>query len=74
MTRRVAELGMDEQRTIPPGLPGRFFEHAIDDPDVRMRIAQRALAGEAIADLAAEYGISTRTVARYRDALCGGES
>lgn len=64
---------MDEQRTIPPGLPGKFFEHAIDDPNLRIRIAQRALAGEPLGDLAVEYGISVRTVMRYRDALAGGE-
>lgn len=64
---------MDEQRTIPPGLPGKFFEHAIDDPNLRIRIAQRALAGESLADLATVYGISVRTVMRYRDALAGGE-
>lgn len=74
MTRRVSHWVMYQQRTIPPGLPGKFFEHAIDDPNVRIRIAQRALAGGPLVDLAAEYGISVRTVMRYRDALGGGES
>jgi hypothetical protein len=71
VTHGVAQLGMSQQ--IPEGLPGKFFPHAVDDPDVRVRIAQRALAGESIAALAAEYGISGRTVMRYRDALSGGE-
>lgn len=55
------------------GIPGRFFPHAIEDEQTRIRIAERAQAGESIAALAAEYGISPRTVMRYRDALAGGE-
>ncbi|MBN7463753.1 helix-turn-helix domain-containing protein [Mycobacteroides abscessus] len=62
---------MSQQRVIPPGYPGKFFEPAISDPDDRIRIAQRALSGESLESLASEYGISTRTVARYRDALRG---
>lgn len=58
---------------IPEGLPGKFFPHAVDDHDTRVLIAQRALAGEPISALASEYGVSTRTVMRYRNAL-GGES
>lgn len=60
--------------TIPDGLPGKFFPHAVEDEQTRIRIAQRALAGESVSDLAAEYRISARTVARYRDALGGGEN
>lgn len=54
------------------GIPGKFFPHAISDEQTRTTIAQRAQAGESIAALAEEYGVSTRTVQRYRDAL-GGE-
>ncbi|CPR69536.1 helix-turn-helix domain-containing protein [Mycobacteroides abscessus] len=54
------------------GVPGRFFPHAVPDPDTRIRIAQRALAGESIAALADEFHISTRTVTRYRASLEGG--
>lgn len=61
---------MNQQR----GVPGRFFPYAIEDEQTRLRIAQRALNGESITDLAAEYNVSARTVARYRDALGGGES
>lgn len=64
---------MSQQRQIPPGYPGKFFEPAVPDPGDRLTIAQRALAGEPLASLAAEYGISERTVMRYRDALKGGE-
>ncbi|MGV7586347.1 helix-turn-helix domain-containing protein [Mycobacterium kansasii] len=59
---------MNQQR----GVPGRFFPYAIEDEQTRLRIAQRALNGESISDLAAEYGISSRTVMRYRDAPGGG--
>lgn len=55
------------------GVPGRFFPHAIEDEQTRIRIAQRAQAGESVSALAEEYGVSTRTVHRYRDALSGGE-
>ncbi|SIF24299.1 helix-turn-helix domain-containing protein [Mycobacteroides abscessus] len=65
---------MNQQRTIPPGFPGRFFPHAVEDEQTRLRIAQRALAGESVTSLAAEYDISVRTVMRYRDALGGGEN
>ncbi|WP_458317871.1 helix-turn-helix domain-containing protein [Mycolicibacterium brisbanense] len=54
------------------GIPGKFFPHAISDPDTRRRIAERAAAGESVTALATEYGVSVRTVQRYRDAL-GGE-
>lgn len=57
---------------IPEGLPGKFFPHAVTDHDTRIRIAQRALGGEPLSALATEFGISTRTVMRYRAAL-GGE-
>lgn len=67
----MAELGMDQQRTVPPGLPGRFFSYAIADEQTRLLIAQRALSGESVTELAAEYGVSTRTVMRYRDAFGG---
>ncbi|WP_396909859.1 helix-turn-helix domain-containing protein [Mycolicibacterium sp.] len=60
------------QQTL--GIPGRSFEHAVSDPDTRIRIAERAAAGESVSALAAEYGISSRTVMRYRDALSGGET
>lgn len=73
MTRGMAQLVMSQQRTIPPGYPGRFFTPAVPDPGDRLAIAQRALSGESLESLAAEYGVSTRTVARYRDALRGGE-
>lgn len=69
----MSPWGMNQQRVIPPGLPGKFFEHAVEDEQTRLRIAQRALAGEPLADLAVEYGISVRTVMRYRDALAGGD-
>ncbi|SIF60571.1 Uncharacterised protein [Mycobacteroides abscessus subsp. abscessus] len=59
---------------IPEGLPGKFFPHAVEDHDTRIRIAQRALEGESLTALAAEYGISARTVMRYRAALNGGEN
>ncbi|WP_162625494.1 helix-turn-helix domain-containing protein [Mycolicibacterium llatzerense] len=62
---------MSQQRTIPPGYPGRFFTPAVPDPGDRLTIAQRALDGESVTDLAAEYGVSARTVMRYRDALRG---
>ncbi|MGW4100623.1 helix-turn-helix domain-containing protein [Mycobacterium sp. NPDC004974] len=55
------------QQTI--GIPGKFFPHAIPNPDTRLIIAQRAQAGERLTALAAEYGVSARTVQRYRDAL-----
>lgn len=55
------------------GVPGRFFPHAVTDPDTRLTIAQRAQAGESLTALADEYGVSARTVMRYRDALEGGE-
>lgn len=54
-------------------IPGKFFPHAISDEQTRIRIAERAAAGEPLAALAKEYGVSTRTVTRYRDALAGGE-
>ncbi|OBA98296.1 hypothetical protein A5666_22925 [Mycolicibacterium fortuitum] len=54
-------------------MPGKFFPHAISDDQTRIHIAQRAQAGESVSALAAEYGVSTRTVQRYRDALEGGE-
>ncbi|MBN3455674.1 helix-turn-helix domain-containing protein [Mycobacterium sp. DSM 3803] len=54
-------------------IPGKFFPHAIEDEQTRIRIAQRAAAGEPVSALAAEYGVSTRTVMRYRSALEGGE-
>jgi hypothetical protein len=54
-------------------MPGRFFEPAVPDPGDRIRIAQRALDGEPLSALAAEYGVSERTVMRYRDALKGGD-
>jgi hypothetical protein len=47
--------------------------HAVPDPNTRLEIAKRAQAGELLAALATEYGVSTRTVQRYRDALSGGE-
>jgi len=53
-------------------MPGKFFPHAIEDEQTRIHIAQRAQAGESIAALAEEYGVSARTVMRYRDALSGG--
>lgn len=53
------------------GIPGKFFPHAISDPDTRRSIAERAATGESITALAAEYGVSVRTVQRYRDALEG---
>lgn len=56
------------------GIPGRSFEHAVSDEQTRIRIAQRAVAGESVSALATEYGVSTRTVQRYRDALAGGET
>ncbi|MGV0675685.1 helix-turn-helix domain-containing protein [Mycolicibacterium fortuitum] len=55
------------------GIPGRFFPYAVPDDQTRIHIAQRAQAGESVSALAAEYGVSTRTVRRYRDALEGGE-
>lgn len=73
MTHDVAQLGMSQQRVIPEGYPGRFFTPAVPDPGDRLAIAQRALDGESLDQLAVEYGISTRTVMRYRDALRGGE-
>ncbi|WP_176138316.1 helix-turn-helix domain-containing protein [Mycobacterium sp. D16Q16] len=60
---------MDQQTR---GIPGKFFPYAVPDQDTRLTIAQRAQAGESVSALAAEYGISPRTVMRYRDAL-GGE-
>lgn len=60
---------MNQQMTK---IPGKFFPHAISNPDTRLTIARRAQAGETLTALAAEYGVSTRTVQRYRDAL-GGE-
>lgn len=59
---------------IPEGLPGKYFPHAVTDPNDRLRIAQRALNGESVTALAAEYNVSARTVMRYRDALGGGEN
>lgn len=53
-------------------IPGRSFPYAVSDETTRITIAQRAVAGESLAVLAAEYGVSTRTVQRYRDALSGG--
>lgn len=67
----MSELVMSQQRVIPPGMPGRWFEPAVTDPNTRLQIAQRALAGESVTDLAAEFNVSTRTVMRYRDALRG---
>lgn len=67
----MSHCDMSQQRIIPPGYPGKFFEPAIADPNTRLEIAQRALAGESLESLAVEYGVSTRTVARYRDALRG---
>ncbi|WP_276822440.1 helix-turn-helix domain-containing protein [Mycolicibacterium mageritense] len=64
---------MSQQRVIPEGFPGRFFTPAVPDPGDRIRIAQRALDGESLEALAAEFNVSTRTVARYRDALRGGD-
>lgn len=55
------------------GIPGRSFEHAISDEQTRLTIAQRAQAGESVSALAEEYGVSSRTVMRYRNALNGGE-
>ena len=60
--------------TQQTGIPGRFFPHAVPDPGIRLTIARRAAAGESLADLAAEYGISARTVMRYRAAFEGGEN
>ncbi|WP_074341966.1 helix-turn-helix domain-containing protein [Mycobacteroides abscessus] len=60
--------------TIPDGLPGKFFPHAVEDEQTRILIAQRALRGESVTALAAEYNVSARTVMRYRDALGGGEN
>lgn len=54
------------------GIPGKFFPYAVPDDQTRIQIAQRAQAGESIAALAEEYGVSARTVMRYRDALSGG--
>lgn len=70
MTRGMSQLGMDQQTQK---IPGKFFPHAISDEKTRIRIAERAVAGESITALATEYGISARTVMRYRDALAGGE-
>ncbi|MCB9441158.1 MAG: hypothetical protein H6523_13030 [Mycolicibacterium sp.] len=53
---------------LSPGVPGRQFEHRIADPEVRSTIGRRALAGEQVERLAAEYGVSASTVRRYRDA------
>ncbi|MCB0927103.1 MAG: helix-turn-helix domain-containing protein [Mycobacterium sp.] len=50
------------------GVPGRSFEHRIPDPEVRATIGRRALAGEQVERLAAEFGVSASTVRRYRDA------
>lgn len=72
MTRRVSQLGMNKQTSR--GIPGRSFPPAVPDPNIRREIAERAQAGEPLAALAEEYGISTRTVQRYRDALSGGEN
>ncbi|MBX8688095.1 helix-turn-helix domain-containing protein [Mycobacterium sp. 20091114027_K0903767] len=55
------------------GTPGKFFPYAVPDDQTRIQIAQRAQAGESLTALAAEYGVSVRTVQRYRDALEGGE-
>lgn len=57
------------QQTLRERIP-----HAVPDPNTRLEIAKRAQAGEPLAALAAEYGVSTRTVMRYRDALSGGET
>lgn len=54
------------------GIPGKFFPYAVPDEDTRITIAERAVAGESVSALADEYGISARTVMRYRDALIGG--
>lgn len=54
------------------GVPGKFFPYAVPDDQTRIHIAQRAQDGESVSALAAEYGVSARTVMRYRDAL-GGE-
>ncbi len=62
--------GMNQQTQK---MPGKFFPHAIEDEQTRIRIAERAQAGESVSALAEEYGVSTRTVMRYRDALEGGE-
>lgn len=53
------------------GIPGKFFPYAIEDEQARITIAERAAAGESITALAEEYGVSVRTVQRYRDALGG---
>lgn len=53
------------------GNSGRI-PHAVPDPNTRLTIAKRAQAGEPLAALAEEYGVSVRTVQRYRDALSGG--
>lgn len=47
------------------GIPGRFFPHAIPDPERRREVAKRVRDGERIADVAARYGISSWTVRRY---------
>ncbi|WP_434085429.1 helix-turn-helix domain-containing protein [Mycolicibacter virginiensis] len=47
------------------GIPGRFFEHKIPDPERRRDVAKRVANGERIADVAARYGVSPWTVRRY---------
>lgn len=64
----MSPWGMNQQR----GVPGRFFPYAIEDELTRLHIARRALDGESVIELATEYGVSPRTVMRYRDALGGG--
>ncbi|WP_133164935.1 helix-turn-helix domain-containing protein [Mycolicibacter virginiensis] len=49
----------------PRGIPGRFFPHAIPDPERRRDVAKRVRDGERIADVAARYGVSPWTVRRY---------
>ncbi|MFL0278089.1 helix-turn-helix domain-containing protein [Mycobacterium sp. SMC-19] len=47
------------------GIPGRFFPHAIPDPETRREVAKRVRDGERISDVAARYGVSYWTVRRY---------
>ncbi|BBY97884.1 hypothetical protein MFAL_13510 [Mycolicibacterium fallax] len=53
------------------GVPGRSFEHRISNPAVRAQIGRRALEGERVEALAAEFQVSASTVRRYRDAAAG---
>lgn len=49
-------------------MPGEWRRHCsrYSPISLRQEIAERLAAGEDIKDLAAEYGITTRTILRYR--------